>query len=75
MARAGAAPATTVVVGDSIVTDITAAAALGLYSVYVLSGLAQYCPEPLTQAPSLTLPSVPSLVPAWRHTRPDSLAG
>jgi 4-nitrophenyl phosphatase len=73
MAGVGAAPATTVVVGDSIVTDIAAAAALGLYSVYVLSGIAQSHPEPLTCAPSLTLASVASLIPALEHTRPDLL--
>lgn len=75
MARAGAAPATTVVVGDSIATDIAAAAALGLYSVYVLSGIAQFRPEPLTRAPSLTLPSVASLIPALQRARPDILEG
>jgi HAD superfamily hydrolase (TIGR01450 family) len=73
MARAAAAPATIVMVGDSIVTDIAAAAALGLYSVYVLSGIAQFHPEPLTYAPSLTLASVASLIPALEHARPDLL--
>jgi HAD superfamily hydrolase (TIGR01450 family) len=69
----GAVPATTVVVGDSVVTDIAGAAALGLYSVYVLSGIAQFRPEPVTAAPSLTLPSVATLIPALQRARPDLL--
>jgi NagD protein len=73
MTATGAVPATTVVVGDSIVTDIAGAAALGLYSVYVLSGIAQFRPEPLTAPPSLTLPSVATLIPALQRTRPDLL--
>ncbi len=70
---AGAVPATTIMVGDSVVTDITAAALCGLYSVYVLSGIAQIRPEPLTYTPSLTLPSVATLIPALRRVRPDLL--
>lgn len=69
----GAHPARTVVVGDSIVTDIVGAAALGLSSVYVLSGIAQTRPEPHMVTPMLTLPSVATLVPALQRMRPDLL--
>lgn len=71
MASVGAEAATTVVVGDSIATDIAGAAALGLYSVYVLSGIARFQPEALTPSPSLMLPSVAALIPALHHARPD----
>ena len=71
MAAVGAEAATTVVVGDSIATDITGATALGLYSVYVLSGIAQFQPEALTPPPALMLPSVAALIPALRRARPD----
>jgi len=71
MAAVGAEAATTVVVGDSIATDIAGAAALGLYSVYVLSGIARFQPEALAPAPALMLPSVAALIPALRRARPD----
>ncbi len=74
MAAVGAEAATTVVVGDSIATDIAGAVALGLYSVYVLSGIARFHPEALTPTPTLMLPSVAALIPALRQARPDLFA-
>ncbi len=74
MAVVGAEAATTAVVGDSIATDIAGVAALGLYSVYVLSGIAQFQPEALTPTPALMLPSVAALIPALRRARPDLIA-
>lgn len=74
MGAVGAGAATTVVVGDSIATDIAGAVALGLYNVYVLSGIARFQPEALTPAPTLMLPSVAALIPALRQARPDLLA-
>jgi HAD superfamily hydrolase (TIGR01450 family) len=73
MEATGAHPARTIVVGDSIVTDIAGATALGLYSVYVLSGIARFRPEPLTATPALTLPSVAALRPALQRLRLDLL--
>ncbi len=74
MTAVGAQAATTVVVGHSIATDIAGAAALGLASVYVLSGIARFQPEALTPTPTLMLPSVAALIPALRQARPDLIA-
>jgi 4-nitrophenyl phosphatase len=65
-------PRTTVVVGDSLLTDIAAAVPLGLYSVLVLTGVSAAAPAPGTHPqPNLVIPSVAELIPALEHARPD----
>jgi len=64
MEATGATPATTVVVGDNLRTDIAAAAALGLYSVLVLSGVdvAPRKDDASVPQPDLVLSSVADLL-------------
>lgn len=72
MRATGADPATTIVVGDSMLTDIPAAVPLGLYSVLVLSGVSTAAPPagaPIQ--PSLVLPSIANLIDGLERARPD----
>ena len=74
MRATGADPATTVVVGDSMLTDIPAAAPLGLYSVLVLSGVSTAAPpSDASIQPNLVLPSVSGLIGGLEIARPDLL--
>ncbi len=64
MSAAGATPATTVMVGDNLRTDIAAAAVLGLYSVLVLTGVdgVPDKDDASVPRPALVLPSVADLL-------------
>jgi 4-nitrophenyl phosphatase len=73
MRAAGATRATTVVVGDNMLTDIAAAAPLGLYSVLVLTGVSVPPPPDADLQPSLVAPSVAELIAALERARPDLL--
>ena len=67
-------PRTTIVVGDSLLTDIAAAKPLNLYSVLVLTGVSAEAPAPGAQPqPDLVVPSVAELIPALEKARPDAL--
>lgn len=67
-------PSTTVVVGDSLKSDIAAAVPLGLYSVLVLTGVSA-APAPGTSPqPNLVLPSVADLIPALESARHELLS-
>ena len=68
---AGADPRTTVVVGDSMQTDIAAALPLGLYSVLVLTGVSAAPAADARPQPNLVVPSVADLIPALERARPD----
>ncbi len=69
MEATGADPATTIVVGDSMFTDIPAAVPLGLYTVLVLTGVSS-APPPDTRPPDLVLSSIAELIPALERERP-----
>ncbi len=75
MEATGADPRTTVVVGDSLLTDIAAAVPLGLYSVLVLTGVSAAPSGDSQTRPSLVLPSVADLIPALERARPDVMEG
>jgi len=74
MKATGADAATTVVVGDSLLTDIAAAAPLGLYSVLVLTGVSAAPPPDAPIQPGLVIPSVADLIPSLERARPDVIA-
>jgi ribonucleotide monophosphatase NagD (HAD superfamily) len=67
----GADPRTTVVVGDSMQTDIAAALPLGLYSVLVLTGVSAAPAADARPQPNLVVPSVADLIPALARVRPE----
>lgn len=67
-------PATTVVVGDSMLTDIAAAIPLRLYSVLVLTGVSEAPAPDATIQPDLVLPSIAGLIGGLQHARPDLVA-
>lgn len=70
-------PRRTIVVGDSLLTDIAAAAPLNLYSILVLTGVSAAAPAPAPGAhsqPSLVVPSVAELIDGLEQARPDLLA-
>ncbi len=71
MRATGATRETTVVVGDNMLTDIAAAAPLGLYSVLVLTGVSVPPPPDADLQPSLVAPSVAELIPALEQARPE----
>jgi len=71
MRATGAARETTVVVGDNMLTDIAAAAPLGLYSVLVLTGVSVPPPPDADLQPSLVAPSVAELIAALEQVRPE----
>jgi len=71
MRATGAAPGTTVVVGDNMLTDIAAAAPLNLYSVLALTGVSLAPPPDAKLQPSIVIPSVADLIPALEHARPE----
>lgn len=74
MRATGADPRTTVVVGDSMLSDIPAAVPDGLYSVLVLTGVSKAPPEGSGPPPNLVLPSIADLIPALERVRPDVVA-
>ncbi len=71
MRAGGAAWETTVVVGDNMLTDIAAAAPLGLYSVLVLTGVSVAPPPDAELRPDLVISSMADLIPALERARPD----
>jgi 4-nitrophenyl phosphatase len=71
MEATGADPRTTVVVGDSLLSDIPAAVPLGLFSVLVLTGVTKEAPK--GNPPDLVLPSIGDLITALERVRPDLL--
>jgi HAD superfamily hydrolase (TIGR01450 family) len=71
MRAGGAAWETTVVVGDNMLTDIAAAAPLGLYSVLVLTGVSVAPPSDAELRPDLVISSMADLIPALERARPD----
>jgi len=72
LAAHGADPHRTVVVGDSLTTDIAAAHELSLYSVLVLTGVTGEVPAPGTfPQPHLVIRSLAELLPALRRARPQ----
>lgn len=73
MRATGADPARTVVIGDSMLTDIPAAVPLGLYSVLVLSGVSAAPPPDAPVQPSLVLPSIADFIAGLERARPDLL--
>ena len=75
MDTTGADPRMTVVVGDSIQTDIAAAVPLGLYSVLVLTGVSAAPAADARPRPNLVVPSVADLLPALERVRPDVMQG
>lgn len=70
MRAGGAAWETTVVVGDNMLTDIAAAAPLGLYSVLVLTGVSVAPPSDAELRPDLVISSMADLIPALERARP-----
>jgi HAD superfamily hydrolase (TIGR01450 family) len=70
----GADPRRTVVVGDSLKSDIAAAIPLGLYNVLVLTGVSAAPAARTTPQPDLVLPSLAELIPALARARPDLLS-
>ena len=70
----GADPARTIVVGDSLSSDIAAAAPLGLYSVLVLTGVSAAPSADMRPQPDLVVPSVADLIAALAQVRPDLIA-
>lgn len=74
MEATGADPRTTVVVGDSMLTDIPAAIPLSLYSVLVLTGVSAAPAADADLQPDLVIPSIAELIPALQRARPDLLS-
>ncbi len=74
MTATGADPARTIIVGDSLVTDIAIAAALGLYGVLVRTGIQAVHRENSSLTPDLTVPSVAELISALERHRPELVA-
>lgn len=72
MKATGADPRKTVVVGDSMLSDIPATVPLGLFSVLVLTGVTKVAPT--GAPPDLVIPSIGDLIPALERVRPDLLA-
>jgi len=74
MEATDADPATTVVVGDNMRTDIAAAQPLGLYSVLVLTGVSPAPSPDVRPQPDLVLPSVADLIGGLETARPDIMS-
>lgn len=74
MKATGADPKTTIVVGDSLLTDIAAAVPLDLYSVLVLTGVSAAPANGTGPQPNLVLPSVADLINALERARPDVMS-
>lgn len=73
MDAAHADPARTIVVGDSLKSDIAAGIALNLYSVLVLTGVSAAPSDGTGPRPDLVLPSMADLIPALESARADLL--
>jgi HAD superfamily hydrolase (TIGR01450 family) len=69
MARHGADPSDTVVVGDSLATDMVAAERLSLYRVLVLTGVTTVPPDQEETGPQLVIPSLDRLLPELTQRR------